>query len=167
MYVGHAAAGIFVKSRRPHLSALVLVVVAYGPDWIQALLGAKLGSERWADTLSHSLPSIVIGAAVGFAITLMITGDWTDAGWVALLYASHWPLDFLTALKPTWIGGPLVGLMLYSYPWLDFFAESAVVVACAWAYGRALTDRPWRSALWMSSGLIVVHALSRLVAHQP
>jgi len=57
---------------------------------------------------------------------------------VWLTYASHWPADFITGLKPTWPGGPIVGLNVYSRPGLDFGIESVVVALCWIAYRRSL-----------------------------
>jgi hypothetical protein len=56
-------------------------------------------------------------------------------------YAAHWACDFVTGHKPTWPGGPVVGLDLYRRPYADFVLEAAVVVV-GWALWRQTLPRP-------------------------
>jgi hypothetical protein len=55
-----------------------------------------------------------------------------------LTYVSHWPADFITGIKPTWPGGPTVGLLLYAHPLGDILVECALIVVCWLAYTRSL-----------------------------
>jgi len=60
-----------------------------------------------------------------------------DALAVWLLYLSHWAADFITGSKPTWPGGPTVGLGLYGHPVWDCVVECAVIVVAWFAYRRS------------------------------
>lgn len=139
MYAGHAAIALLVKGVRPRIPLAVLVPVAFAPDWVEYVLDALGQHDR---ALSHSLVSVGIGAiAVGLLYWLWrrMPGD---AVAVALTYVSHWAADFITGIKPTWPGGPEVGLMLYRFPIADVVLESIVIALCSIAYLRSLpSDR--------------------------
>jgi hypothetical protein len=55
---------------------------------------------------------------------------------------SHVLLDYLTGIKPTWPGGPTIGLELYRYPILDLAAETAVIVFGWMVYRSSLPETP-------------------------
>jgi hypothetical protein len=42
-----------------------------------------------------------------------------------LTYVLHWPADFITGHKPTWPGGPIVGLDLYTHTKLVWVVDLA------------------------------------------
>jgi len=159
MYAGHAGLALFAKARRPRLSLVVLVLVAYGPDWIEwALSAIHRGPGSYA-VASHSLASVIIGSLVVALGALALRVAAWDAATLALLYQSHWVVDFITGLKPTWSGGPIVGLHLYSHPWWDFAFESVVVLACWMAYWRSLPPASRRRiAILIPVGLIALQA---------
>ena len=81
-----------------------------------------------------------------------------DAAALALTYASHWPADYVTGLKPTWPGGPQVGLLLYRHSAADAVVESLVIVACWLVYVRSLPPARRRgpAALLLPVGLIAL-----------
>src|SRR6266567_7262392 len=113
MYVGHAALALVVKGRRPHLSLALLVPAAFGPDWVQWILDVF---GQTSPQLSHSLVSVgICSVLAALMYRLVVRGSGADAVLLALLWASHWPADLLTGIKPTWPGGPDVGLNLYEY----------------------------------------------------
>ncbi len=90
---------------------------------------------------SHSLPAAA-ALALLFAILAFAV---TESGGVAALAAgvvvSHVLVDYITGLKPTWPGGPVIGLDLYSRPMADFLLETAVVFGGWKLYGESLPDR--------------------------
>lgn len=132
MYVGHAALATLAKGRRPRIPIALLVPVAFAPDWVEWIADAFGDHNR---VLSHSLVSVGIGATVVALVYWLTSGSAADAAVLWLTYASHWPADFITGMKPTWPGGPTVGLMLYDHALWDVIVESVLVVLC-WLYYR-------------------------------
>ena len=132
MYVGHAALATLAKGRRPRIPIALLVPVAFAPDWVEWIADAFGDHNR---VLSHSLVSVGIGATVVALVYWLTSRSAVDAAVLWLTYASHWPADFITGMKPTWPGGPTVGLMLYDHALWDVIVESVLVVLC-WLYYR-------------------------------
>jgi membrane-bound metal-dependent hydrolase YbcI (DUF457 family) len=108
--------------------------------------------------ISHSLVSIGIGAAIVALLYFFATRARGDALVVWLTYASHWPADFITGIKPTWPGGPMVGLYLYKQPVADTIIESCLVLVCWLVYRRSLpaTSRNRAVGLLVPIGLIAM-----------
>jgi hypothetical protein len=79
---------------------------------------------------------------------------------------SHLLFDWLTGYKPTWPGGPMIGLRLYSRPIADFIVEALVILAGALLYAKTLPPRrrPWAGVAIMAGALIALQ-LSIDVAH--
>jgi membrane-bound metal-dependent hydrolase YbcI (DUF457 family) len=155
VYAGHAAIALLSKGLRPRVSLAVLVPVAFGPDWIEWMLTLAGRPNRM---VSHSLVSVVACATLVAIVYWLFKRNAGDAAVVWLTYFSHWPADFITAFKPTWPGGPEVGLGLYAHPVADVFVESLVVIACWLVYRRSLPSAGQRSRLGLlvPFGLIVM-----------
>lgn len=151
MYAGHAAIAVLVKTARPRIPMAVLVPVAFAPDWIEWFLQFRPESARMA---SHGLISIAIGAAVTGIVYWLGSRRPADAAAIALLYISHWFADLITGLKPTWPGGPDVGLLLYNHPVADVAVESLVILIAAWRYQQMLS-RASPARRYLASTLIV------------
>ena len=134
MYAGHAALATLAKGARPRLPLWLLVPVAFAPDWIQWLMEA-LGHTN--PEYSHSLLSVGAGASIVALGYFAVTRERGDAFALWLLYLSHWAADFITGSKPTWPGGPTVGLGLYGHPVWDCVVECAVIVVAWFAYRRS------------------------------
>jgi hypothetical protein len=79
---------------------------------------------------------------------------------VATVVVSHALLDFLTGTKPTWIGGPVVGLGLYHHPVIDFAIEAIVLVAGWLIYRQSLPEDRRSSApvLTLLGALLAIQA---------
>jgi membrane-bound metal-dependent hydrolase YbcI (DUF457 family) len=135
LYAGHAALATLAKGARPRVSIALLVPVAFAPDWIEWFFDAIGHRNR---EISHSLVSVAIGASLVALVYLLVTRQRLDAAAVWLTYVSHWPADYITGLKPTWPGGPTVGLYLYARPFPEFCVEAVVVIVCWFAYRRSL-----------------------------
>ncbi len=148
MYAGHAALATAAKGLRPRIPIAVLVPAAFAPDWIQWFFKAENYENR---IISHSLVSIAIVATVVSLLYWAISRQAGDAVAVWLTYASHWPADFITGLKPTWPGGPELGLMLYSHLPVDVVLECVVVALCWLVYRASLPTESRRSRV----GLLV------------
>jgi membrane-bound metal-dependent hydrolase YbcI (DUF457 family) len=144
VYAGHAALALLAKAKRPRVPIALLVPIAFAPDWIEWIADALGHHDR---AISHSLVSVGIGASLTALIYWLTTRQRADASIVWLTYVSHWPADFITGLKPTWPGGPMVGLLLYTHPVWDALLECALVVACWLAYRRTLAARTQRRAI--------------------
>jgi hypothetical protein len=157
VFAGHAAIATFVKGRRPRLPLALLVPVAFGPDWIDLL--SHVFHHPNPD-VSHSLVSVGIVSLVVALCTMPVFGA-VDAAVVGATYASHWLADCVTGLKPTWPGGPSVGLQLYTHSYRDAVIESAVVVACWLVYRSSLRGEARNSpaAYAMPLGLIAMQVV--------
>jgi hypothetical protein len=72
----------------------------------------------------------------------------------------------VTGYKPTWPGGPMIGLRLYSHPVADFLVEGVVIVIGALLYGSTLPPRrrPWVDVSIMLGALLALQ-LGIDVAH--
>jgi hypothetical protein len=157
VFAGHAAIATFVKGKRPSLPLALLVPVAFGPDWIDLL--SHLFHHPSAE-VSHSLVSVGIVSLVIVVSTIPFFGA-VDAAVLGATYVSHWLADCVTGLKPTWPGGPSVGLHLYTHSYRDVVLESVVVVACWLVYRSSLRVEVRNSiaAYAMPLGLIAMQVV--------
>ena len=169
MYSGHAGLALYVKAKRPRIPLTLLMLAAFGPDWIEWLLGAKGHQNSEAQFLSHSIPAVVIGAVVmagAYFIGRHDAAGRREAMGIGFLYLAHWVVDFITGIKPTWWGGPMVGLKLYDHPVGDFTLEAVVVIVCTVIYLRSL-PRPVRGvqAALPIVGLLALQLVFNLSMH--
>ena len=132
MRIGHAAFALVAKRAAPAVPLALLVVAAYGPDLVEMALRLFGSYDR---ELSHSLVSVGVCATALAGAYLVWRRDAGGALAVWLTWVSHWPADFLTGSKPTWPGGPTVGLDIYDHPGLDWALEIVLLIA-AWLYFR-------------------------------
>lgn len=157
MYIGHVGAALAAKRVRVSVSLLVLLLAAYAPDWIDTGL-CLTGDFSPREMLSHSIPAVVVFTVVGFLAYTLITRDRVGGAVVAAVILSHMFLDWITGTKPTWPGGPMIGLQLYAHPIADFFAEGIVITIGALAYARTLPPRrrPWLDLTIMLGALLAL-----------
>ena len=157
MYIGHVGAALAAKRVRPSIGLLVLLVATYAPDWIDTGLCVG-GAYNPEGMLSHSIPAIALFAALGFGVYVTTTRDWSAALVVAAVILSHMFLDWITGYKPTWPGGPMIGLRFYDHPVADFIAEGVVIVIGALLYTQTLPPRkrPWIDASAMLGALLLL-----------
>jgi membrane-bound metal-dependent hydrolase YbcI (DUF457 family) len=133
MYVGHVGAALGAKRIAPAVAMGTLVFATYIPDWVDAALCLS-GKYHDAQMYSHSIPAAVVLAALAGATQLRRL-DIRAALVVAAVVISHVLLDYITGIKPTWLGGPFIGLEIYRYPILDFAIE-AIVIVTGWMFYR-------------------------------
>ena len=157
MYIGHVGAALVAKRLRTSIGLFALLVAAYTPDWVDSGL-CMAGVYNPEGMLSHSLPAVALFALVGVALYALKTRDWTGALVVAALIFSHMLLDWITGYKPTWPGGPMIGLRLYEHPIADFLVEGLLIVIGALLYGRTLPPRrqPWIDVSIMLGALLAL-----------
>ena len=165
MYIGHVGAALAAKRVRTSVGLLVLMVATYVPDWVDGGL-CLAGVNNSEGMLSHSIPAVFLFAATGFALYAVQSRDFGAAAIVAGLIVSHMLLDWITGSKPTWAGGPMIGLGLYGHPVLDFVVEGVVIIAGGALYARTLPPRrrPWIDVAIMLGALLVLQ-LGIDVAH--
>ena len=138
MYAGHAAVALALRWREPRLPIVPLVIASYGPDWVETALSATHPQGGLA-TYTHSIPSLLLGAAIVTALW-RLTGR-PGATLLGVAWLLHWPADLLTGRKPLIFPTPLIGLDLYNLPLADFLLETLVVaIGCA-IYARGVPRR--------------------------
>lgn len=95
------------------------------------------------------------------SIAYAITRDATGMLIVALVVLSHWVLDYFTGIKPTWPGGPIVGMNLYARPVVDFALESATILV-GWLLYRRTLPKSVRNHGWTYATLLMLCTLQVL-----
>lgn len=158
MYGGHVGIALAGKGFRKTIPLWLLIVATQLPDWADAAVCAVGVSSPPSEILSHSLPAIAVLAAV---VALVYYGRHRDARsslLVAGIVVSHMLADFLTGLKPTWPGGPSIGLRLYQRPAIDFVVEAAIIVVGWVIYRRSLPEhrRTSATALLLLASLLLL-----------
>ena len=140
MYAGHIGVALGAHGIRKAIPLWLLIIASQLPDWADA--GLCLVNIRPAvpGLYSHSFPAVAILALIAALVYCMMLRDPAGMFIVATVVVSHALLDFLTGTKPTWIGGPVVGLGLYRHPVIDFAIEAMVLIAGWLIYRRSLPE---------------------------
>lgn len=157
MFAGHLAVAMAAKHVEPRAPLGVLVAASFGLDLVWPLLllagletvsvevGATAFTPLSFDSYpwSHSLVMVLLwGVIAGLAVWRV---GWSGriAVVTAALVVSHWVLDFVTHRPdlPLWLGGPEVGLMLWSSVPATLVVEGLMLVGGAWLYARAAPAR--------------------------
>ena len=160
MYAGHVGIAIGAKGLRKSIPLWFLVVASQLPDWADASLCLANIRTPIPGMYSHSLPAIGILALAAAAAYCVIEREVSGIILVIAVVVSHAAGDYLTGLKPTWSGGPVIGLELYRRPVIDFLVESVVILGGWLLYRRSLPldRRSSRQAFEMIGVLIVIQA---------
>ncbi len=168
MYTGHVALALAARRLERTSPIWYFVVAAQGPDWV-AIVAGLIGSRDPMELWSHSLPAVLVGAALVGIFALWRWKTTVAAGVAATLYVLHPMVDLITGIKPTWPGGPMLGLCGYDHPVLDLLFETAVVLA-GWAFYRSTLPRQGGVAarrmlvgLLLCQGLIDAYNGARIV----
>jgi hypothetical protein len=157
MYVGHMGFALGAHGIRRVVPLWFLVIASQLPDWTDA--GFCLAGVRPSvpGILSHSIPAIAalaVAAAIAYAAAAR---DMSGMLLVAAVVVSHAIGDYFTGIKPTWIGGPMIGLQLYKKPFVDFVVESIVVLGGWVIYRRSLPpDRRSIEPVFTLLGVLLV-----------
>jgi hypothetical protein len=121
----------------------MLVIAAEIPDWADGALCLSGVRTSVYGMLSHSVPAVLILGitAATFAVIIErphpIVVRSAFAGVIAMVVL-HTVADWVTGLKPTWPGGPMIGLEIYRVPVADFLIEALVVTLGWWLYRQTL-----------------------------
>ena len=160
MYTGHVGVALGAHGLRKSIPLWFLVIASQLPDWADAALCLADIRTPIIGMYSHSLPAVgVLALLAAFAYAASLR-DPAGMLLVAAVVISHAAADYVTGVKPTWAGGPMIGLQLYSRPAIDFIIE-AVVLALGWLlYRRSLPEdrRSSRRAFEVLAVLIVIQA---------
>ena len=100
-------------------------------------------------------------AAVLALASYLVTWDRGVAALCGSVAVSHLRADYVTGLKPTWPGGPTIGLDLYSRPLGDLAVETGVLVFGWLLYRRSLPPESRSSRLAWT--LLVVLGATQLL----
>ena len=147
MIVGHLGIAYGVRAldkREPASCAplLWLLAAAVAPDMLDGLYSI-LERCNPDGVYSHSLPAVGILALVFGIAALVHTRSATTALMVAALVIFHLPPDYITGRKGLWPGGPVIGLYVYRWQWLDFLVEVPVIFTGWWMLRRTRFTPRW------------------------
>ncbi|MFI5231180.1 MAG: metal-dependent hydrolase [Gemmatimonadales bacterium] len=164
MIVGHIGIAYGVRAldrREPDecVSLLWLLAAAVAPD----VLDGVFALQKYCNpdgVLSHSLPAVAMLAVVFGLASFLHTRNTTTALLVAGMVVLHLPPDYLTGRKGLWPGGPVAGLYIYRWSWLDLLVEAPVILGGWWMLRRTrFTPRLAVSGLALAAMLTVQCAL--------
>lgn len=140
MYAGHLGFALGAHSFRRTIPLWLLLIAAQLPDWLDAgmcLANADRGPFGVYTHGMYVVGALALGLAVAYAIVMRDgVGSWI----VGTVVVSHYGLDYLTGLKPTWPGGPIIGLALYDHPLVDVALEGVTILLGWWLYRRTLPE---------------------------
>jgi len=136
MYAGHLGFALGAYSFRRTIPLWLVLIASQLPDWLDAGMCMASIDRGPYGLYTHGLVAVTIGAVAFGVLTWLLARDLTGALLVAGVVLSHYLLDYFTGLKPTWSGGPIIGLYLYSRPVADLVLESFTVVAGWLLYRR-------------------------------
>ena len=158
-HVGIAAGARALDHRTPDLRApmLWLLAASVAPDILDGAYA--LGSYcNPSGAFSHSLPAAGILATLFGVAAFLHTRNAATALLVGALVMLHLPPDYITGRKALWSGGPVIGLYLYRWGWLDFLVELPIVIAGWWMLRRAKYAPRWAVSGLVLAALLTVQA---------
>jgi hypothetical protein len=135
---GHVGVAIGALGIRRTVPLWLLIIASQLPDWTDAILCSSGVRSATPGMLSHSIVAVASMAAAAALAAFLISRDPGGSLLVAAVVVTHLLGDFLTGLKPTWPGGPLIGLELYKQPAYDFIIEALIITAGWILYQRSL-----------------------------
>jgi hypothetical protein len=139
---GHLGVAAAVRSVRRDASLLWLVAAALVPDVVDIMF-ALAGVCNPYGLYSHTIPVVVLLAAVLGGVAFLATGRPGIGLATALVVVLHLPLDFITGHKLFWPGGEMLGLGLYGWPLMDFLLEVPIALGGWWLLRRSGAGPRW------------------------
>ncbi len=165
MLTGHVAIAMGAHGLRSSIPLWLLVLASQLPDWADAAFCTAGLRSGVPGAYSHGfLPIGVLAATAGIA-WFGKSGSAAGSVVVAAVMITHALGDYVTGTKPTWPGGPMIGLQLYSKPMLDFLFESAVIAAGWLLYRRSFPPerRDSRPVLMLIVALILIQGAADII----
>jgi hypothetical protein len=145
MYGGHIGIALAGKGVQSTIPLWVLLLATQLPDWTDAVVCAAGISSPPSGMLSHSLAAVTVQGGSLAVVYYGAARNVAAAAVAGLVVISHAVADYATGLKPTWPGGPWIGLQLYQQPAIDFVLEAIVIVIGWLLYRRSLSPDRRRS----------------------
>lgn len=142
----------------------VLIVASQLPDWADAAVCLS-GVRTVPGMLTHSIPAVAVLAAASAIACYAVSRDRRGMSLIFALVATHALGDYFTGIKPTWPGGPVIGLQLYQRPAIDFVLESAVILMGWLVYRMSFPpeERSSRSVYLVLAALILIQLAADIV----
>jgi hypothetical protein len=165
MLTGHVAVAMGAHGIRSSIPLWLLILASQLPDWADAALCTAGIRSAVPGAFSHGFAPIGVLAAAA-AIGWFVRSRSAAASLiVAALVITHALGDYVTGTKPTWPGGPMIGLQLYSRPMLDFLFESAIIVAGWLLYRRSFPSdkRNSRYVLMLILALFLIQGAADII----
>ena len=157
MLIGHAGLAAALRSvvDRPNRTPafIALVAAAYAPDLLD-LSFYFVGVCSPYGLYSHTLPSVVVQAAIIGGVAWLASRSTSTTILFILAVLLHAPADYLTGHKLVWPGADAMGQGWYDRPILDALLEFPVIVLGWWLLRRRAEGPPWaRSFIILIVGL--------------
>ena len=137
MLTGHVAVAMGTYGIRRTIPLWLLIIASQLPDWADASICTMGITSPVPGLYSHSFIAIGLMSAGAFAVSYFLSRDARGSLLAGALVLSHAFGDYVTGWKPTWAGGPMIGMELYRRPALDFVFETLVIVAGWLVYQRS------------------------------
>ncbi len=167
MVTGHIAVAFATRSRWPRAELFALMVASLVPDLADFVLPQGDQCRTTCELYTHAFPAVLVLAAAMAAMTWWIWHRRITAGLAGTLVVVHVLCDVLTGYKKFWVGGPDMGLSLYSHEGADFALEVAMMTA-AWALLRRTPQAPrWATSPVALVVLVLVQAAFDANHHWP
>jgi hypothetical protein len=165
MYTGHAGIALGAHGIRRSIPLWLLIFASQLPDWTDAGLCFAGIRPAVVGMYSHSFAATFVLAIAAALLYCVIARDTAGMLVVAMVTVSHVLADYITGTKPTWPGGPMIGLELYHRPIIDFVIEAAVVFVGWMIYRRSLPaeKRSTEPVFTLLAALIVIQAGADIV----
>jgi hypothetical protein len=141
-----AAARATVRTPLEPFHFFLLMGASVSPDVLDVLYWAASVCSPYG-LYSHTLPAVVLQAAVIGGVALLVSGSRA----VALLFAAvvmlHVPGDLVTGQKLLMPGGEMVGLNVYDSALLDWIIEVPILAAGWWILRRSGRGTRWATTI--------------------
>lgn len=158
MYAGHVGIALGVHGFRKTIPLWLLIFASQVPDWADAFVCFGGMRPSFPGMFTHSVPAVSIFATILALAYYVVSRDMTGMALVAAVVASHAVADYFTGIKPTWPGGPLIGLQLYNKPLIDFVLEAVVIVIGWLSYRKTFPPqlRSSRRVAFVLAALLII-----------
>jgi hypothetical protein len=138
---GHIAVAFAARARWRRAELFALVVASLVPDLADFVLPQGDHCRTSCELYTHAFPAVLVLAAAMAAMAWAIWHRRVTAGLAGALVLVHVLCDTVTGYKKFWIGGPDMGLSLYSRAGADFALEASMMTI-AWALLRRTPEAP-------------------------